>query len=87
MNRIASRSTLSSRRRARVGVALLTAGLLAGLGQGTALAADAPHHTVASSSANFPAGGAAALDRLLGKLDGLLPDVLAPLPKNNNDWQ
>ncbi|WP_151775745.1 hypothetical protein [Streptomyces abyssomicinicus] len=86
MNRIASRSTLSSRRLARVGAALLTAGLLAGLGQGTALAADAPQHT-AASSANLPVEGAAALDHLLGKLDGLLPDVLAPLSKNNNDWQ
>ncbi|MGW3655953.1 hypothetical protein ACWD6R_09670 [Streptomyces sp. NPDC005151] len=42
MNRFTSRSTLSSRRRGHVVVGLLTAGLIALVGQGTAFAAEQP---------------------------------------------
>ncbi|GAB3169549.1 hypothetical protein [Streptomyces incanus] len=80
MNRIASRSTLSSRHRARAVAGLLAAGLLTGLGQGTALAAEAPAEHTAAAFAGLTFGG------LLDEVGGLLSGVLPP-SKNNNDWQ
>ncbi|MFJ4538758.1 hypothetical protein ACIP39_22785 [Streptomyces tibetensis] len=100
MNRSTSRSTLSSRRRGHVVVGLLTAGMIALAGQGTARAAEQPAESrtvavTASASATGAERGtgngtvsAPGLNplALLDLIGDLLP-VPAPLPKNNNDWK
>ncbi|WP_329391956.1 hypothetical protein OG625_41225 (plasmid) [Streptomyces sp. NBC_01351] len=98
MNRSTSRSTLSSRRRGQALVGLLTAGMIALAGQGTAFAAEQPAESrtaaesVAETAAERGTGNGTAFApglnplALLELVGDLLPDVV-PLPKNNNDWK
>ncbi|MGA5364100.1 hypothetical protein [Streptomyces purpurascens] len=98
--RSTSRSTLSSRRRGHVVVGLLTAGMIALAGQGTAFAAEQPAksrtatetvavtETVAGHGAGNGTVSAPGLNPFawLQIIGDLLPGP-APLPKNNNDWK
>ncbi|MER5833475.1 hypothetical protein ABT116_22110 [Streptomyces sp. NPDC002130] len=102
MNRSTSRSTLSSRRRGHVVVGLLTAGMIALAGQGTARAAEQPAESRTATVTASVSATATGAERgtgsgtvsapglnplaLLDLIGDLLP-VPAPLPKNNNDWK
>ncbi|MFF5365618.1 hypothetical protein [Streptomyces sp. NPDC013187] len=102
MNRSTSRSTLSSRRRGHVVVGLVTAGMIALAGQGTARAAEQPAESRTATAAVTASASATGAERGTGNgtvsargldplaLLDLIRDVLpvpAPLPKNNNDWK
>lgn len=81
MNRATSRSTQSFRRRGHVVVGLLTAGMIALAGQGTAFAAERPAgsrtvaESVAATEAVTASASVAAAERGTGNGTALVPGI------------